>query len=326
VIKRLVRKSSSHIRDNIVSPWDGIDEFVAVATTGSFTKGAAALRLSTTHVSRAIMQLEQRLKTQLFQRTTRVVRLTDTGRVFLDHCQRLLYDRDEAIALITQEGEPEGELRLTCSTAMGERFLAPLMRRFALKHPRLSIVIDLTNRLVDLVSEGYDLAIRTGTLADARLIRTRIASRQFLTCAAPSYLDRSAPVETIQDLDHHEHIVGTSTTWKFNQDGQQLLYKPSGRFRCNSGHAVVDACVSGMGICQLPEFYVLGQLRTGALRLLLHDVRPSDEPIWAVYPHHRHLAPKVRGAIDFLRSELPSEMARSYDGVALARDPLRVSG
>src|SRR3546814_1923017 len=90
-------------------------------------------------------------------------------------------DLDEAIALITKGGEPEGELRPTCSTAMGERFLAPLMRRFALQHPRLSVVVDLTNRLVDLVSEGYDLAIRTGTLADARLIRTRIASRQFLT-------------------------------------------------------------------------------------------------------------------------------------------------
>jgi len=304
-----------------MSPWDGIDEFVAVATTGSFTKGATALRLSTTHVSRAIMLLEQRLKTQLFQRTTRVVRLTDTGRVFLGHCQRLLDDRDEAIALITKEGEPEGELRLTCSTAMGERFLAPLMRRFALQHPRLSIVIDLTNRLVDLVSEGYDLAIRTGTLADARLISTRIASRQFLTCAAPSYLDHSAPIETIQDLDRHEHVVGTSTTWKFNQDGQQLLYRPTGRFRCNSGHAVVDACVSGMGVCQLPEFYVLGHLRIGGLRLLLHDFQPKDEPIWAVYPHHRHLAPKIRGAIDYLRRELPSEMARTYDDIALTRGP-----
>src|SRR3546814_6993697 len=95
------------------------------------------------------------------------------------------------------------------------------------------------------------------------MIRTRIASRQFLTCAAPDYLDRTAPLDAVQDLDRHEHIVGTSTTWKFKQGDRQVLYKPSGRFRCNSGHAVVDACVSGMGICQLPEFYVLGPLRTG---------------------------------------------------------------
>src|SRR3546814_13285081 len=106
-----------------MSRHDAIPIFVACAAAGSFTKGAAALGRSTTQVSRAIMLLEQRLQAQLFQRTTRIVRLTDTGRVFLDHCQRLLHDRDEAIALITKGGEPEGELRLTCSTAMGERFL-----------------------------------------------------------------------------------------------------------------------------------------------------------------------------------------------------------
>src|SRR3546814_9374201 len=137
---------------------------------------------------------------------------------------------------------------------MGERFLAPLMRRFALQHPRLSGVVDFTNLLFDLVSEVYDLAIRTGTLADARLIRTRIASRQFLTCAAPGYLDRTAPLDAVQDLDRHEHIVGTSTTWKFKQGDRQVLYKPSGRFRCNSGTAVVDGCGSGRGPSPLAEF------------------------------------------------------------------------
>src|SRR3546814_11034544 len=110
---------------------------------------------------------------------------------------------------------------------MGERFLAPLMRRFALQHPRLSVVVDLTNRLVDIVSEGYDLAIRTGTLADARLIRTRIASRQILTCAAPGYLDRTAPLDAVQELARHEHIVGTSTTWKIKKGERPRIYKKS---------------------------------------------------------------------------------------------------
>jgi DNA-binding transcriptional LysR family regulator len=304
-----------------MSRWNGIDEFVAVAAAGSFTKGAAALGLSTTHVSRAIMLLEQRLQTQLIHRTTRAVRLTETGRVFHDHCQRLLHDRDEAIALITKEGEPEGELRMTCSTALGERFVAPLMQRFALQHARLGVVMNLTNGLVDLVSEGYDLAIRTGALADARLIRTRIASRQFLTCAAPGYIDHAAPLLTVQDLDRHQHIIGTSATWKFKQGRQEVLYKPSGRFRCNSGHAVVNACITGMGVCQLPDFYVLGHIGNGALRPLLDEYRPDDEPIWAVYPQQRHLAPKVRGAIDHLRRELPLEIARSHDNPALVHGP-----
>lgn len=294
-----------------MSHWTGIDEFVAVALAGSFSRGAAALGLSPTHVSRAVMALEQRLQAQLFHRTTRVVRLTETGRVFLDHCRRLIEDRDDAIGLVTEAGEPQGELRITCSTAMGERFLAPILRRFALAHPQLSIAIELTNRVVDLISEGYDLAIRTGALADSRLIGTRIASRQFLTCAAPFYLQRSGLAATIEDLDRHEHIVGTSATWKFNQDGRQLLYKPSGRFRCNSGQAVVEACVAGMGICQLPEFYVLKHLRNRELQLVLDGFAPEDEPIWAVYPQRRHLSPKIRNAIDYLRRELPREMTNT---------------
>src|SRR3546814_3781195 len=127
------------------------------------------------------------------------------------------------------------------------------MRRCRLQHPRVRVVVDLTNRWVDLVSEGYVLAVRTGTLADARLIRARIASRQFLTCAAPGYLDRTAPLDAIQDLERHEHIVSKSKTWKFKQGDRQVPYKPSGRIRCTSGHSVVDGCASGMAHSQMPE-------------------------------------------------------------------------
>lgn len=161
-----------------MSEWDGIDEFVAVATIGSFGGGARAIGASPTHVSRSIMALEQRVQAQLFHRTTRSVRLTDTGRVFLEHCTRIKQERDEAIALISERGEPRGELRVTCSTAMGERFVAPILWRYAQENPNLSITIELSNHIVDLVAEGFDLAIRTGTLADSRLIRTRVASRR----------------------------------------------------------------------------------------------------------------------------------------------------
>lgn len=294
-----------------MSDWDGIEEFVSVAASGSFTKGAAALGASLTHVSRSIMALEQRLGLQLIHRTTRVVTLTDTGRTFLDHCRRLIDDRDEALALIMERGELQGEIRVTCSTAMGERFVAPIMRRFAVMHPKISVVIDLTNRIVDLVAEGYDLAIRTGNLDDSRLIGTRIASRTFLTCAAPDYLDRAGLPNAIDALDHHECIVGTSLAWKFKRGDQDMKYRPSGRFRCNSGDAVMDACLHGMGICQLPEFYILNHLHTGALRLVLREFQASEEPIWAVYPQRRHLSPKVRNVIDYLKIELPQEMRES---------------
>lgn len=293
-----------------MSAWAGIDEFIAVATAGSFTRGAKALGVSPTHVSRSIMALEQRVQAQLFHRTTRTVHLTDTGRVFLERCERMAQERDEAIALIGEQGEPQGELRVTCSTAMGERFVAPIIRRFAMQHPRLNISIELSNRVIDLVGEGFDLAVRTGVTSDPRLIATRVASRTLYTCAAPSYLARAGRPATVEELDRHDRIIGTSLTWHFNVDGQDIVHRPSGRFRCNSGHAVMEACIAGLGICQLPDFYILPHLKHGMVELLLEDIQPEDEPIWAVYPQRRHLLPKVQQAVDSLQHELGPAMNR----------------
>ena len=290
--------------------WEGIDEFVAIAAAGSFKAGAEALGLSTTHMSRAIAALEARVQAPLFHRTTRTVRLTDTGQVFFDHCSRIVAERDEAIAMISEGGEPQGDIRITCSTAMGERFIAPIVRRYASSHAKLRISIDLTNRLVDLVGEGYDLAIRTGQLAESRLIGTRIASRRLYTCAAPAYLGQHGRPAKPADLSRHECLVGTSSLWRFQRSGRAESIKPKGRWRCNSGGAVAEAAIAGMGVCQLPEFYLLPHIASGALEEVLGDFRPGDEPIWAVYPQRRHLLPKISGLLDRLRAELPAALAR----------------
>ena len=288
--------------------WDGIDEFISVATANSFTNGAKKLGVSTTHVSRSIMALERRLDAQLFHRTTRNVSLTDTGRVFFERCERIAQERDEAIALISDRNEPQGELRVTCSTAMGERFVAPILRRFAMQHPRLTVSIDLSNRVIDLVGEGYDLAVRTGMTTDPRLIATRVASRTLYTCAAPSYLASAGRPGTVDALAEHECIAGAAATWNFKQGDREAIHKPKGRFSCNSGHAVIEACVAGLGICQLPDFYILPPLKHGMVELLLEDVQPEDEPIWAVYPRRRHLLPKVKQAVEWLQRDLSSAM------------------
>ena len=291
-----------------MSTWDGIDEFISVATLGSFTQGAKALGVSTTHVSRSIMALEQRLQTQLFHRTTRTVKLTNTGRVFFERCERIAQDRDEAIALIGDRSAPQGELRVTCSTAMGERFVAPIIRRFAMQHPRLTVSIELSNRVMDLVSEDFDLAVRTGAVTDPRLIATRVASRRLYTCAAPSYLASARRPACVADLAEHECIAGTAGSWHFKVHDQEVTHRPKGRFRCNSGHAVMEACVSGLGVCQLPDFYVLPYLQHGMVELLLEDAQSDDEPIWAVYPQRRHLLPKVQQVVDCLVHELGPAM------------------
>lgn len=293
-----------------MSDWAGIDEFVAVAQSGSFGGGARVLGVSPTHVSRSIMALERRVQALLFHRTTRTVRLTDTGRVFLEHCERIIRERDEAIALINEQGEPHGDLRVTCSTAMGERFIAPILRDMAMLYPRLNISINLSNRVVDLIAEGFDLAIRTGNLADSRLIATRVASRTLYTCASPAYLAEAPPLRTVQDLAQHNCLEGISSTWRFRVDGKDFVHRPKGRFRCNSGYAVMEACLAGMGVCQLPEFYVLPHLDSGKVSVVLSNYQTDDEPIWAVYPQHRHLLPKIRLVIERLRQELGEAIKR----------------
>lgn len=295
-----------------MSGWDGIDEFISVATLGSFTRGAKALGVSTTHVSRSIKALEQRVEAKLFHRTTRAVKLTHTGQVFFERCERIASARDEAIALIADRNTPQGELRVTCSTAIGERFVAPIINRFAMQHRKLAVSIELSNHIIDIVGEDFDLAVRTGTITDPRLIAKRVASRRLYTCAAPEYLASAGRPVGVEDLTGHECIAGSASAWYFRVGDQQVIHQPKGRFKCNSGHAVMEACVSGMGICQLPDFYVLPYLQNGMIELLLEDVQPDDEPIWAVYPRRKHLLPKVNQVVDCLIHELGPAMNSRY--------------
>ena len=291
--------------------WDGIEEFVAVARTGSFVAGAAALGASRTHMSRAIARLEDRLGARLLHRTTRAVILSPTGRTFLDHCARLVRERDEAVALVRDQGEPRGDLRITCCVALGEHFIAPIARQFAKQHRQLTVYLDVTDRVVDLVAESCDLGIRTGQLPSSNLIAARIASRQSRTCAAPAYLARRGRPEKVTDLDEHDCLISTTLQWHFSENGDEILYRPRPVWSCNNGHAVLEAALDGMGICQLPNFYLNDALQSGKLAPILEEFAPPEEPIWAVYPDKRHLSPKVQRFVSVLKGELPKVLARA---------------
>ena len=292
----------------MTTSWEGLEEVVAIADAGTFVGAAAILGVSTSHISRVVVRLESRLGTILFHRTTRRVGLTDTGRAFVKQSRRIIQERDELLSLVSGSGEPQGELRITCSIALGERFVAPVVRRFTNAHRRLSVTLDLTNRLVDIVGEGYDVGIRTGQVSDSRLIGRQIASRPIEVCASPSYLEEFGAPSSIKDLVHHECLVGTSTTWHFLENNIPRIFSPRGRWRCNSGAAVADAAIAGMGICQLPAFYVRDHIAAGHLRPVLERYRGEAEPILAVYPHRRHLLPKVRNLADALADELQMEL------------------
>ena len=287
-----------------MSRWDGIEEFVAVAQHESFKQAAEALGQSTSHVSRAVMRLEERLEAPLFFRTTRKVTLTDTGRNLFGHCAQLVQDRDEAFALLGGESQPQGELRITCAVALGERFVTPIIRSFMQDYPKLSVFVDLSNRQKDLVAEGYDLAIRTGEMEDSRLIRTLLGHRRWRVCASRDYVSSHGLPEAIEELVDHECVMGSSPDWNFEVAGEAKTYRPAGRLRCNSGTSVLDAVLAGVGLCQLPDFYVRDGIDRGRLIPALDGFQPPPEPIWAVYPHRRHLQPKVYMLVELLKTEL----------------------
>lgn len=287
--------------------WEGLDEFIAVAETGQFTAAAQRIGLSSSQVSRQIARLEERLQTRLFYRSTRKVALTEAGQTFLQHCQRLVDARDEAMRAISDlTGEPKGLLRMTCAVAYGERFIVPLVNAFMARHPQLRVDIELSNRPLDLVHEGLDLAIRLGRLQDSRLVATRLAPRVMYLCAAPSYLERYGRPHSLSELARHNCLVGSSDQWTFQQDGKEQSLRVQGNWRCNSGQAVLDAALRSFGLCQLPDYYVLDHLKSGELVSLLEQHRPPNTAVWALYPQQRHLSPKVRQLVDALRDGLAS--------------------
>lgn len=285
--------------------WEGLDEFVAVAECGQFSAAAERLSLSSSQVSRQIARLEERLQTRLFYRSTRRVALTEAGQTFLQHCQRLQDAREEALRAVGDLGsEPKGLLRMTCAVAYGERFIVPLVTDFMVLHPQLRVDIELSNRTLDLLHEGLDLAIRLGRLQDSRLVATRLAPRQMYLCAAPAYLQRYGRPHSLSELARHNCLIGSSDLWSFQASGRDSSLRVQGNWRCNSGQAVLEAALRGLGLCQLPDYYVLEHLRSGALVSLLDNQQPPDTAVWALYPQQRHLSPKVRQLVEFLKQGL----------------------
>ncbi len=274
--------------------WEGLEEAVVVADAGSFVGGARILHVSTSHISRAVAALEERVGAQIFNRTTRRVTLTATGHVLIQQARQIIEARENLLTSLRGAGEVIGELRITCSTALGERFVAPEARGFALDHPGLTVTLELNNRLIDIIAEGYDLAIRTGHVSDPRLVGKQLALRPYETCASPAYLAQHGTPAAPGDLDRHECLVGTASTWHFLVEHTPRPVSPKGRWHCNSGAAVVDAAIAGIGICQLPRYYVRDHILAGRLVPILTAFRRQPEPVLAVYPQRGHLAPKVR--------------------------------
>jgi len=285
--------------------WEGISEFVSVAEAESFTQAAKRLSISTAQVSRQVTALEQRLKIKLFYRTTRKVSLTEEGSVFYQHCRSVLDGLEAAERAVTNlHSRPQGKIRLTAPVTYGEQRVLPLVNDFIQRYPDIEVAAYLSNQQLDLVDGGYDLAIRLGKLSDSSMMAKKLASRTNYTCAAPAYLERCGTPDGLSELDQHNCLLGTLDYWRFRHDGVEKNIRVTGRVRYNSGIGLVDAALKGQGIVQLPDHYVEKHIQEGSLISVLDSQREPDEGIWAVYPHNRHLSPKIRLLVDHLAQGL----------------------
>ena len=285
--------------------WQGISEFVYVAEAESFTLAAKKLAISTAQVSRQITALENRLKVKLLYRTTRKVSLTQEGTLFYQHCRAVLDGLEQAETAITNlQSTPQGKIKITASVTYGEQQVLPLINDFILQHPDIQVMAKLTNQKIDLVDEGYDLAIRLGKLNDSTLMAKKLAKRTNYVCAAPAYISKHGTPHALSELKQHNCLLGTLDYWRFRANNKEKNIRVSGSLRFNSGYGLVDAALKGIGMVQLPDYYVKEHIEQGRLITLLDHYREPDEGIWAVYPHNRQLSAKIRLLVDYLAKHL----------------------
>lgn len=283
--------------------------FATVVEHGSFARAAERLDVSTSAVSRQVADLEEHLGVRLLNRTTRRLSLTESGSAFHERCVQLLADLDEAERAVSAAAlEPRGTLRLTCAITFGVRHLAPVIAAFAARHPQLRFDVELSDRTVDLVDEGFDLAVRIGAIGSQNLIGRRVGTTALVLCAAPAYLERRGRPGTPADLAHHDCLsyeyMPSRGIWRFlDRHGREHVARIAGPAHANNGRMLVALAVAGLGIALEPDFIVAPEIRAGRLVPLLAEFRPATAPVWAVYASRRHLSAKVRAFVDFLAAE-----------------------
>ncbi len=284
----------------------GIEAFVAVVESGSFSRAAERLGLTKSVVSRRLGQLEAGLGVQLLRRTTRSQSLTQHGHAFYERGLRILADLDDAEqALLDDASALRGALRIAAPLSFGLRHLSPALNDFLTAHPAIEIDLDLNDRTVDLVEEGFDLAVRIGELRDSSLIARRLGTIRFVTCASPEYLARhGTPTRPQQLVGHaglHYSNIGLKQAWRFSgPDGQAIAGVPGIRLRANNGDALSAAAIAGLGIINAPSFITADAIAAGQLRVILDDYRPPATGLHAVYPPGRLLPRRLRALTDFL--------------------------
>ncbi len=283
--------------------------FTKVVEAGSFTGAAKALGLPKSTVSRKISQLEESLGVRLLERTTRALKLTEIGAGYYEHCARIVSEAEEANLAVSQmQATPRGRLRITAPTEFGSLYLGEAVAEYLQQYPLVQVEAELTNRVVDLIDEGFDLAIRAGSLPDSSLIARKLASEGVYICASPAYLKNRGKPQKPDDLAAHQMILAPASPHShiklISEQGTSANVPIRGSLQVNSLAMARDAATAGLGLVALPEMICWEDLRCGRLQVALAGWKLPGTGIYAVYPSPRHLSIKVKTFIDFLQAKL----------------------
>jgi DNA-binding transcriptional LysR family regulator len=285
-----------------------IESFVAVASKGSLTAAALAEGVAPAVIGRRIDALEERLGVKLLVRTTRRITLTHEGSAFLEDCQRIIADLTNAEASVSEGGvKASGHLRITAPAGFGRRHVAPLVPRFIGLHPDVSLSLNLSDRVVDLVNEGFDCAVRVGDLPDSSLVSVRLADNRRKCVASPGYLKRAGTPKHPSELARHRCLTLSSEAsqtrgWAFTVDGQVIHLRPAGPVDCSDGQVLHDWCLQGLGIAWRSTWEVEQDLAAGRLVPVLDAFAAPPNGVYAMFAQRKHLPLRLRLWIDFLKS------------------------
>ena len=282
--------------------------FTRIVELGSFTKAADDLQLPRATVTHAIQQLEKRLGTRLLHRTTRHVSPTQDGEAYHERCVRLLADMEEAETAFAAAGSsPKGKLRVDLQGTLAKHFVLPRIQEFFERYPDVELEIGMGDRLVDLVREGVDCVLRAGEPRDSSMVARRVAALKQVTCASSEYLQRHGVPQSIEELRAGHRAVnflstatGKALPLDFLVDGQARTVRLPGSVSVNDADAYVACCAAHLGFVQLPRYHVESRLKDGTFREVLNKWQPAPMPVSVMYPHHRHLSPRVRVFVDWL--------------------------
>lgn len=284
---------------------EGMRTFVAVASRQSFTAAAKQLGVSTNIASKYVQRLEERLGAQLFHRTTRSVTLTETGRAYLERCIPLLDQFDELEGVVlAKQSELAGSIRMTASTGFGSMELVEALAPFQQTHPNVQIQLHLSDHKVRLIEEGYDLAIRFGTLADSTMLARKLMDMRIVVYASSKYLSQNGTPRNPKELSSHNCLISRTSpdpdNWRFKIKGKETTIPVQGTFHANSPRAIAHMALRGAGIGMGPLYSITPFLKRKRLTLLFENDEAKALGLYAVYPSSRHLASRVRALIDHL--------------------------